>query len=71
VKKEILASLMSSRLWCQVVSINSRCQDVLSVKKVASRCRRKRRQDVSVKSVTSRCRVRAQNGWKSPISLAN
>jgi len=38
VKKEILAFLMSSRPWRQVVSINRWRQDVLSVKKVASRC---------------------------------
>jgi len=39
VKKEILASLMSSLPWCQVLSINSWRKDVLSVKKVAWRCR--------------------------------
>jgi len=38
VKKEILAFLMSSRLWRQVVSINSWHQDALSIKKVTSRC---------------------------------
>jgi len=38
VKKEILASLTSSHLWRQVVSSNSWHQDVLSIKKVASRC---------------------------------
>jgi len=35
VKKEILAFLMSSRPWHQVVFINRWRQDVLSVKKVA------------------------------------
>jgi len=45
VKKEILASLMSSRPWRQVVSINRWRQDVLSVKMSG------------IKSVVSRCRV--------------
>jgi len=38
VKKEILASLTSSRPWHQVVSINSWRKDVFIIKKVASRC---------------------------------
>jgi len=38
VKKEILASLMSIRPWRQVVSIISWRQDVISIKKVLSRC---------------------------------
>jgi len=56
VKKEILASLTSSRPWRQVVSTNSWHQDVLSVKMSSSL--RKSRQDVRHKSVVSRCRVR-------------
>jgi len=38
VKKEILASLTSGRLWHQVDSTNSWRKDVLIIKKVASRC---------------------------------
>jgi len=41
VKEELLASLMSSRPWRQVVSINSWGQDVLNVKKVSSSRSRK------------------------------
>jgi len=55
VKKEILASLMSNRPWRQVVSINSWRQDVLSVKKVGSRCpaSSRLRQDVAYAKITS------------------
>jgi len=45
VKKEILASLTSSRHWCQVDFINSWRQDVLSIKMSSSS--RKSHQDVA------------------------